>query len=207
MSLFDLFASAKATRDARRCTQCSGTGGSILHCSRWHATHPFLRLSQVFAISFSAARVPASCASAKRERGARCCLQSHSMGASMLQRQCSRSRLGPAFVVAASSAAHAARCFRSWLCADCTWQGLPKMPDVARPEPAEEDAPSSSLVAAFTAPYARRHPAFVQSIARWLSLAQNVDGAYAAQRLALTICLPYSWWVCSSQLCHRSHVI
>ena len=66
-----------------------------------------------FASDLSAARVPASCAIAKPERGVRCCLQSHSMGPSMLQ--WSRSRLGPACVVAASSAAHAARCFRSRL--------------------------------------------------------------------------------------------
>ena len=60
-----------------------------------------------FASDLSAARVPASFDIAKPERGARCCLKSHSMGPSMLQ--WSRSRLGPAFVVAASSAAHAAK--------------------------------------------------------------------------------------------------
>ena len=53
ISLLDFFASEKPTRDARRCTQCSGNGDSILRCSRWHATHPGLRLLQVFAISFS----------------------------------------------------------------------------------------------------------------------------------------------------------
>ena len=43
-----LFVSPIATRDARRCAQWLGTGGWILPCSRWHATH-----AQLVTVSFN----------------------------------------------------------------------------------------------------------------------------------------------------------
>ena len=77
--------------------------------------------------------------------------------------------------------------------------------------PAEDDAPVSERFlkpgCSVYSTLRKAHPASVQGIPRWLSVSQNVDIVCAAQRLALTIRLPYSWWVCSSQLCHPSHVI